>query len=711
MDAPLSAKLAIPRRSRTLVHRARVNELLARALDVRLVLVSAPPGFGKTTATVDWLATTGIRIAWISLDESDNDPVRLHRSLDAGVASLSGGAARPDPQPSGIFDPLEVADDLAERLTARPEASVLVLDDYHLISAPVGQRLVGLLLERLPPHAHLVIVTRADPMLPLARLRARGELLELRADALRFTSEEAGAFLTERMGLALSDGEVATLMKRTEGWPAVLLLAGLSLAQRGDVSSGVREFGASHRFVLDYVVEEILARLSADTVDFLLLTSVLERLCGPLCDAVADRTGSQAQLEELDRANLMIIPLDDERRWYRYHALFADVLRARLLASHPAEDIALLHRRASAWHEAEGNDREAIGHALRSGDSERTSRLVSGASLARLNAGELSTLRQWLDALPPEAVREDAQLSASYAWCLTLAGETSGVSDRLADAERALASGGDVGGFGPLIPAQLALLRSRLASLEGDAGTAIAQASLARSLVPPDLPPGMEATLRGDATVLLAVALARTGDHDGARTAYLESLPDLRSSGNTFALGRAIADLAALEIARGDAGGALRLCEAELERGPASAGTSPAVWAALARARAELGQAELADTAARKALDLAFHAGDTPSARSAEATLARVAPLLEASSIDSGVRSQADADRPIEALSVRELEVLRLVALGRSNSEIAAELYVTVGTVKAHVHNLSGKVGARNRTEAVALARQLGLLA
>ena len=267
----------------------------------------------------------------------------------------------------------------------------------------------------------------------------------------------------------------------------------------------MHRFGASHRFVLDYVVEEVLAGLPAETQEFLLRTSILDRLCGSLCDAVTDQAGGQARLEEIERANLLIVPLDDERGWYRYHALFAEVLRARLAMRHAGE-VTELHARAAAWHGARGDDDEAIRHVLRSGDLTHACMLVAEASLRHLNAGELSTVRRWLDALPPESVRGDPQLSVSYAWCLALAGETDGVassagrrgaracrrSSRWADSSR------------PRSRTQLALLRSRLADLEGDPATAIAQARLAHDLVPQGLPAEAETTLRGDASILLA---------------------------------------------------------------------------------------------------------------------------------------------------------------------------------------------------------------
>ena len=305
------------------------------------------------------------------------------------------------------------------------------------------------------------------------------------------------------------------------------------------------------------------------------------------------------------------------------------------------------------------------------------------------------------------------QLSTSYAWCLVLAGETEGVADRLADAEGALSEGRDGGPMvGLAIPTQLALLRSQLAALEGDSASAIAQARLARGLVPAGLPAKTEATLRGTATVLLAFALARAGDLDAAAEAYEAALPDLRAGGNRFATGRAIGDLARISITRGDPGGAVRLCEAELERTPreSAATDSAAVWAVMAKARAELGQAELADSAARRALELATASGDAPCARLAQATLERIGPLLANGAGDSRLRRRLDPDGPVETLTAREVEVLRLVALGRSNSQIATELFVTVGTVKSHLHTISGKLGAANRVEAVARGRGVGLL-
>ena len=710
-DALIMTKLGVQARGRRHVDRERLRERLDSNPEARLVLVSAPAGFGKSTLLANWLDRPALEGAWLSLDARDNDVVRFSRYLSAAAATLTGATGDPAMLDAQSFEPELALAGVLEDLDAAGSGVVLVFDDYHLIDAPAIHRLVESLVDRLPQGARLAIATRADPPLPLARLRSRGELVEIRAEDLRFTQTEA-ADLLRSAGLDLEEPEIEILTDRTEGWAAALRLAAVSLRDRPDQAALVERFGASHRFVLDYVVEEVLAGLPAASQEFLLVTSILDRLCGPLCEAVTGVPDGQARLEALERANLLLIPLDEERRWYRYHALFAEILRARLRMQHPAS-VAGLHARASAWHEAQGDDDEAIGHCLLSGDLERASAIVGLAAARHLNAGELGTVRRWLDALPAHVVREHAQLSAAYAWALLLAGETDGVAGRLADAERAL--GDDRAGdrdLSPTIPSQLAMLRSQLAGLQGEPGAAVAQARVACDLVPEGLPAEIEATLRGTARSLLGVALVRAGDLDAAAEAYEAALPDLRAAGVAIATGRTIGDLAAIDIAQGDPGRALRRCEAELAReaGNPTAPANPALWAATARALAELGQADRAHAAARRALELATRAGDAPTARSAQATLDRIGTLVRNDSGNPLPSLRGGAGGIVEPLTARELEVLRLVALGRSNSQVAAELFVTVGTVKSHLHTISGKLGAANRVEAVARGRELGLL-
>jgi LuxR family maltose regulon positive regulatory protein len=730
-DALLAMKLGPKPRSARAVDRGRLRALLDASTDARLVLVSAPAGYGKSTLLASWLEEAAVRSAWLSLDRRDDDPVRFARVLEAGISLLDEaphGSVRHETgwHETGQHEPGQSLDldltlsGILARLAAVVERdpsgqAVLVLDDYHVIGLRAIHQLIGDLVDRVPPGVRLVVATRADPPLPLGRLRARGELLEIRAADLRFSADEADALL-RGADVELPPDEVMELAERTEGWAAALRLAAVALHDGADRSERVHRFGASHRFVLDYVVEEVLAGLPADTQVFLLRTSVLERLCGPLCDAVSGGADGQRRLEELERRNLLIVPLDDERRWYRYHSLFAEVLRARLWTLGAAE-VAGLHARAAAWYAAHGDDDGAVDHVLRAGDVEAACRIVAEASLRRLNAGELSTVHRWLDALPSAAVRQHPQLSVSYAWCLALAGETVGVVERLADAERAML----VRSADEALPetvdeaalrTQVALLRSRLADLQGDPRTAAEQARLARDLVPQGLPEDAEATLRGDATILLARALAAAGDAAGAAEAYEASLPDLRAGGNVFAVGRAVADLAALDLERGDPARAVQRCEAELDAVPAEASlaVSGAVWAALARARLALGQVERAEAAARRGLEVATRAGDAQVVRSLERTLGQIASAAGRDGV--GMRGPTRPAIPglIEPLTERELEVLGLVALGRSNSQIATELFITVGTVKSHLHTISGKLGAANRVEAVARAQAFGLL-
>jgi LuxR family transcriptional regulator, maltose regulon positive regulatory protein len=710
-DILLATKISSPARTTSIVERSRLLARLRDAGGARLILVAAPAGFGKSTLLRAWLADPGVRGAWLSLDGRDNDVVRFSRYLAATTAGLGGSPGESTAfAGADAFDPELVLGSILGPIAAAGDA-VVVLDDYHLIDERAVHRLVGTLLDRLPSRARLAIATRADPPLPIPRLRARGELLEIRAEDLRFTTAEA-AELLRSSEVELAPPEIEALTDRTEGWAAALRLAAVSLHGRPDLAGAVRRFGASNRYVLDYVVEEVLAGLSPDTQDFLLRTSVLDRLSGPLCDAVTGGTGGQASLEDLERANLLITPLDDERRWYRYHALFAQILQARLAARHP-DELSGLHARASAWHEQHGDDDQAIRHALQSGDLERTRRIVADASGRHTSAGELRTVRRWLDALPSATVSEDAQLSASYAWVLLLAGESEGVAGHLADAGRALEAGEDVPPMVSLtVPVQLAMLRSQLAGQLGATAEAIEQARLAVTLLPAGLPAGVEATVRGTAAALLGLALFRAGHLEDAVDAYDAALPDLRASGNWFAVGRAVGDLAAIAIRSGDINRALRLCDSELDR---AAPGSPihanaTIWAAMARAFLELGQVRDAEAAGKRALELATRAGDAPSARSAEQTLARLPSRIGIADGGGTSDPRRSGGALVEALTPRELEVLGLVARGRTNRQIATELYVTVGTVKTHVHSISGKLGAANRVEAVARGRQLGLL-
>jgi LuxR family maltose regulon positive regulatory protein len=368
----LTTKLHAPRRRRGRVARPRLVERLRRGDEAALTLVSAPAGFGKTTVLGDWLsaaATADRSVAWLSLDGRDNDPALFWAYLVAAVQTampdVGAGALALLSSPQASAE--AVVASLVNDLDAVPGDLVLVLDDYHVIESVEVHEGMAFMLEHLPVHVHLVIAGRADPPLPLARLRVRGELIELRAADLRFTPEEVAEYLTGSMGLVLSAGQVAALDSRTEGWIAALQLAALSMQGRADLTAFLTDFAGDDRYIVDYLVEEVLQRQPEQTRSFLLQTSILSRLSGPLCDAVTGRHDGRETLEALDRANLFLIPLDDRRRWYRYHHLFADVLQAHLRGEQP-DAVAGLHRRAADWHEANGDRGEAVHHALAGGD-------------------------------------------------------------------------------------------------------------------------------------------------------------------------------------------------------------------------------------------------------------------------------------------------------------------------------------------------------
>jgi LuxR family maltose regulon positive regulatory protein len=437
----LSTKLHVPRPKTQLVSRARLVERLQQGVERALTLISAPAGFGKTTLLAQWLSENGTPVAWLSVEAEDNDPTRFLSYLIAALQTLDArlGATtlallrtpRP-PSPEAVLAVL-----VSEMASRGDREFALVLDDYHLITAESIQRGMTFLLEHLPPQLHLVLATRTDPPLPLARLRAQGELCEVRAADLRFGGAEVDAFLQSVMGLDLEASVIATLESRTEGWIAGLQLAALSLQGRSDVSAFLAAFSGSHRYVLDYLSDEVLARQPAPVQKFLLHTCILERLSGSLCDAVTGQSGSQAMLEALERANLFVVALDDERRWHRYHHLFAEVLRRHLQQTEPAV-VSVLHRRASAWYEQHALPAEAVQHALAAPDAELAARLIEPIALPVAFQGQIDTVLGWLNALPETLVRTRPFLCVYYARLLTYTNQLEAAEELLQEAEQGI---------------------------------------------------------------------------------------------------------------------------------------------------------------------------------------------------------------------------------------------------------------------------------
>ncbi len=437
----LATKLHLPRPRAQLVPRSHLVERLQQGVEGALTLVSAPAGYGKTTLLAQWRASARLSVAWLSLEPEDNEPTRFLMYLIAALQTLDPHLGAPalallrPPQPAELETVLTVL--VNDLLRGPGEDFALVLDDYHVVEAPPIHHALTYLVEHLPPQMHLIIATRADPPLPLARLRARGQLAELRATELRFRAAEAGAFLEEVMGLHLSQDDVTTLQAHTEGWIAGLQLAALSLQGRANASDLLSTFSGSHRFVLDYLSEEVLSRQPASVKTFLLSTSVLARLSGSLCDAVTGHQGSQAMLEALERANLFVAALDDERQWYRYHPLFADLLRSRLRQTVPAL-IPELHHRASVWYEQHDLIVDAVHHARLIPDLERTMRLVEEHTHALAFRGQARTVLNWLSSLPDELIRTHPRLRFSQALLLMFSGQLPEALLRLQEAEQSV---------------------------------------------------------------------------------------------------------------------------------------------------------------------------------------------------------------------------------------------------------------------------------
>lgn len=726
----VAAKLRRPELRPQLVPRPGLERLLTPTTTPRVTLVDAPAGFGKTTLVAQWAArVTDVDVAWVSLDRADDDPARLWTYVVAALeprlgpdadrarTAIQGGA--------GIVE--GVLPWVIEGLARGPIH--LVLDDYHLISNPEVHDQVAYLAERLPAGAQLVLLTRADPALPLSRMRAGGQLVEIRADRLRFTRAEAERLLNGSHDLGLSDDEVDRLLNRTEGWITGLALAVLSLADRDDKREFVARFAGTQAHLVEYLVSEVLARQSDEVRDFMLAISVLDRCCGPLCDAALERRGSAALLRDLERANVFLEPIDGAHSWYRFHQLFLDVLRNELRLTAP-ERIAGLHRRASDWYRDSGMVGEAIDHALAGGAHDVASDLIAATFFGEMAEGRVATVGRWLAALPDEAVEADARLALAAACHASVVGGPTEVEEWLAKAE--------AGASRPPLPAGLPSMEAGVAVVRGsysgcDVGRQLAAARRGAELC------GDGSPWHPYAVGALGFALYWAGEVDEARSVLAQSQEVMESplasavvlayralialDGGDWQVGdRLSRDAAAtverhdlerlprtgmIRFARGRALAARGLVPAaigELDAGVALARRGPypleLLYGLLTLAEIELssGLAERGEDRLREAERLLDSCTDP-------GILAATAERLR----HHGEPSPSSAASNGE-LSPRELEVLRLLPSELSEAQLAQRLFVSRNTVHSHVRAIFRKLSVSSRAEAVDRARALGLL-
>ncbi len=546
----LATKWFIPPSAPTLVARPRLIARLTEGVLCPLTLLCAPAGWGKTTVLSTWYADSSRRaaVAWVSLDTHDNDPIRFWTYIITALTTLHAGvgdtalALLHSPQ----MPPMErVLTSLVNALTILLTETVLVLDDYHFIEAQPIHQALSFLFDHMPPQLHLVIATRSDPPLPLSRLLVRGQLTEIRATELRFTSGEAAAFLTQVMGFSLTAEQIEALETRTEGWIAGLHLAALTMRDRTDVASFIATFTGSNRYVVDYLVEEVLQRQPEHLQHFLLHTCLLDQLSGPLCDATLDMNGSQSLLEQLEHANVFLIPLDDERGWYRYHHLFADALRSRLQQTQPML-IPGLHHRASIWYEEHDMLIEAVQHALATPHFERAARLIEQSGLLLMQHGRVHTFLGWISALPDPLVRTRPTLCLFHANALMFTHRLEEALARLRDAETCVEADMPAEQSRSIM-GEVAWLRGTIVRFSGDLAGCVA---LSRQAL--DLLPESEVSWRAFALLNESYAFLVSGDVTTATEHQLsEVAAPVYASGNPYGILGVIVLLARMRVLQG----------------------------------------------------------------------------------------------------------------------------------------------------------------
>jgi LuxR family maltose regulon positive regulatory protein len=736
----VTTKVHAPTPRRQLVLRPLLVDRLTAGAE-KLTLLAAPAGWGKTTMLAEWLAhDREQRFAWLSVDRDDNDPARFWSYVVEALRTVEpelGAPALAQLRATGTSVADVVLPALINEIAVLGTPTELVLDDFHLITAREIHDQIAFLVEHLPDSLRVAIATRSDPPLGLARLRAKGEINEIRAEELRFTEEEAAALLNDVLGLDLDAADILRLHQRTEGWAAGLYLAALSLRGQADPRAFIEAFAGDDRHVVDYLGTEVLEGQAEAVQSFLLQTSILEGLCAPLCDAVTEGSGSARMLEKIERSNLFLHSLDAKREWYRYHRLFSELLHHELTRRSP-ELIPALHRRAADWHRREGSVPEAIHHAVAAGDHGDAAELVARHWNSFFNQGRLTTVSDWLDVLPEETVLGDPRLSIARAWIALDLGRRDEVEGWIAAAERAELPGQMWDGSSSLDSA-LAVLRVVHRFKTGDVAGA---GEAARNAL--DLESEGRSFGRTAAVLLLGATQYWSSEPEQAVEALEEAARLARDSDNHLGSMYALGYLALARIELAD------LEEAEeLTREALAVGDDPgrrehfvAMMAHLAQARllALHGRARDASTSAARAVELArrgaglveiafaslllaqlrLEIGDREAARAAleqaREAIARSADpgtvneLLARTERRLRVRRGTRDHVSGEELSERELAVLRLLPTRLSQREIGASLYVSVNTVKTHTKSIFRKLDVSTRADAVARARELGLV-
>jgi LuxR family transcriptional regulator, maltose regulon positive regulatory protein len=558
----LASKFYYPPHRLDFVERPHLLARLDAGLSGKLTLVSAPPGFGKTTLVSEWIRGCDHPTAWLSLDKNDNDPSRFLIYLIAALQRIDSEIGIDvqvvlEESQSPHFEILLTR--LISEMARFPRKSIIVLDDYHLIDSKTVHDVINFLIEHLPPTIHLVITGRADPPLPISRLRVQGDVNEVRSSQLRFTQKEAAAFLNDRMGFDLSPEGIAALEARTEGWVASLKLAAISMQGRHDRTEFITEFSGSHRYVIDYLVDEVMARQPAEVQTFLRRTSILERFCAPLCEYVVGGYADMDVIDYLDRSNLFLIPLDDHREWYRYHHLFADFLSQRLRESE-RDQIAELHRRASEWYENEGLVDEAIQHALNAGDMESATRLVDGIAIDLLVRAEANKLLKFVEQLPSDLCQGYPMLCILHAWALVFMGQLDRVEPVLSFVEANQAKV-----HGVPHPGYVKTVRAYLATRQGDLHESIKLSEQALDEMSKAAPDQFTLIFRGAAVIWLGLNHRLRGNLDQARQLFLEAANLNQKAGNYFAALACFEQLADLAVIRGQLHQALELYRSGLK--------------------------------------------------------------------------------------------------------------------------------------------------